>query len=268
MNPRRTAHWVEYALESWALGLFMMSACGFAVLLFHPASPMVRAVPDPLVRRGLMGLAMGGTAVLNAYAPWGRRSGAHANPAVTLTFFRLGRMPARDAAGYITAQFLGGILGMALAAMLLSRWIADPSVNYVMTLPGMRGELVAFAAEVVISFLLMLVILATADRRRLAPYTALFAGGLVALYITLENPLSGMSMNPARSLGSAALAVRWDHLWLYFVAPPVGMLLAVEVRRGLGATAGHACAKLHHDLQYRCLFCEHREARDRRPGTS
>ncbi|HEU5220217.1 MAG TPA: aquaporin [Gemmatimonadales bacterium] len=266
MVNRGSLNWTEYALESWALGLFMVSACGFAVLLFHPASPVPRALPDPLARRALMGLAMGATAVLNAYSPWGRRSGAHSNPAVTLAFLRLGRMRRRDAAGYIVAQCAGAVLGVALAARLLAPWIADPSVNYVVTMPGARGVAAAFAAELGISFLLMLVILSTAARERLAPLTGLFAGALVALYITVENPLSGMSMNPARSLGSAVLAVRWEHLWLYFLAPPLGMLLAVEARQRAGRGLERACAKLHHDLRYRCLFCEHRE--DRRAGTS
>lgn len=264
----RRFNWTEYLLESWALALFMVSACGFAVLLFHPGSPLVRAWPHPVARRALMGVAMGGTAILNAYSPWGRRSGAHANPAVTLTFLRLGRMRSRDAAGYIVAQFLGAILGVSAAALLFSGRIADPSVDYVVTLPGMGGTAVAFAAEVAISFLLMLVILSSAARARLAPFTGVLAGTMVAVYITLENPLSGMSMNPARSLGSALLAVRWDHLWIYFIAPPLGMLLAVDAQRWLGLKLDRVCAKLHHDPRYRCLFCEHREQGSRAPGTS
>jgi aquaporin Z len=254
------ANWLEYGLEAWALGLSMVSACGFGVLLFHPSSPVLAALPDPLARRLLMGAAMGLTAVLNAYSPWGRRSGAHANPAVTLAFLRLGRMPGRDAAGYVAAQFAGGLLGVLLAARPLRGWIADPSVDYVVTLPGPWGAGWAFAAELGISFLLMLVVLTVSAIPRAARFTGLAAGLLVAACITLETPVSGMSMNPARSLGSAIPAMRWDALWVYFVAPPLGMLLAAEARRRWSAGVAPGCAKYDHDPRYRCLFCEHRAA--------
>ena len=111
-------HWPEYLIEAALLGLFMMSACSFAILLDHPGSPAHQAVPDPLVRRLLGGLAMGSTAIVLIYSPWGRRSGAHFNPAATLTFLRLGRIAPRDAGWYVAAQFIGGLGGVLLAADL------------------------------------------------------------------------------------------------------------------------------------------------------
>ncbi|MBL8174663.1 MAG: aquaporin, partial [Bryobacterales bacterium] len=89
---------------------------------------------------------------------------------------------------------------------------------------------------------------------RLAGYTPFVAGGLVALYITVEAPISGMSMNPARSFGSAVAAGEWRALWIYFVAPPLGMLGAAEVyvrRNGLHRVF---CAKLAHPNEERCIF--------------
>ena len=257
LKAQRRPNWLEYGSEAWALGLFMLSACGFGVLLFHPASPVVVAMPGALPRRALMGLAMGVTLVANIYSPWGRRSGAQMNPAVTLTFYRLGRMPGRDLAGYVGAQFAGGLLGTLLAAVLLRRWIADPAVDYVATVPGRWGVPAAFAGELAISFLLMLVLLTVMARPRAARFTGLVAALLVAAYITLETPVSGMSMNPARTLGSAVPSMRWDGVWIYFTAPLLGMLLAAEVRHRLGRIGGHVCGKLHHDDRYRCLFCEH-----------
>ena len=94
-----------------------------------------------------MGLAMGSTAVAIIYSPWGQRSGAHMNPAVTLTFFRLGKVARPDFVGYITAQFTGAIVGIAAAAVALGGLVSDPSVNYVTTLPGPAGDAVAFVAE-------------------------------------------------------------------------------------------------------------------------
>ncbi|MGE0441276.1 MAG: MIP/aquaporin family protein [Gemmatimonadales bacterium] len=255
----RTGRWhpVEYLAEAWALGLFMVAACGFGVLLFHPASPVVALLPAAASRRILMGCAMGLTAALNIYSPWGRRSGAHMNPAVTLTFYRLGKVRPPDLAGYVLAQFAGGALGMAAGLALFGRAVADPSVNYVLTLPGRFGPWVAVVAEAGIAAWLLAVVLWLSSRPRWAPWTGVAAAVLVACYIAVEEPLSGMSMNPARSLGSAAAAGYWTHLWIYFVAPPIGMLATVAIRRRLGARAEH-CAKYHHDAAYRCIFCGHR----------
>ncbi len=259
-------HWPEYLAETLGLGLFMVSACVFGTLLGHPGSPAARAVPDGLARRLLMGLAMGLTAVALIYSPWGRRSGAHLNPAMTLTFWRLGKVAGPDAAWYALAQALGGVAGVVAAAVFIGPALADPSVDYVATVPGSAGIGPAFLAEVVITFVLMTVVLRVSNAARLAAYTGIFAGALVAAYITVESPLSGMSMNPARSLASALPAGAWDALWIYFVAPPIGMLLAAELyvrRQGLARVF---CAKLHHDLGSRCIFhCRFGEMRAERP---
>jgi aquaporin Z len=252
--PTWREHLVEYAAEAWALGLFMVSACGFGVLLFHPASPVVAALPEVLARQMLMGAAMGLTAIANIYSPWGRRSGAHMNPAVTLTFWRLGKVSTPDLAGYVAAQFAGGVLGTALAAAALTPWIADPSVNYVITTPG-RGVPAAFAAEVLISALLMLTVRTMSSHPRLERWTGLGAGLLVAVYIVVEAPISGMSMNPARTAGSAVLAGIWTSWWVYFLAPTAGMLLGAAVFGGVSSR--DACAKYRHDPAYRCVFCEY-----------
>ena len=125
----------------------MVSAAVFAAVLYHPSSPFSGAISNELVRRALMGLAMGSTAAAIIYSPWGQRSGAHMNPAVTLTFFRLGKVARPDFVGYITAQFIGAIVGIAAAAVALGGLVSDPSVNYVTTLPGPTGDAVAFVAE-------------------------------------------------------------------------------------------------------------------------
>ena len=114
--------------------------------------------------------------------------------------------------------------------------------------------MVAFLAEMVISFILMSVILTVSNTKRWGRWTGLFAGALVATYITIESPISGMSMNPARTFGSASVAQIWTSLWIYFTAPPLGMLLAAEVYRRLKAGRAVACAKLHHHNNQRCIF--------------
>jgi aquaporin Z len=247
------AHWPEYLMEAAELGLFMISACLVVALLEYPGSPAHQMIPDGTVRRVLIGLAMGLTAVGIVYSPFGKQSGAHFNPAFTLTFWRLGKVAPWDAAFYGMAHFIGAVAGVTLSALLLGRIIASPAVNYVATLPGASGLGAAFAAEVVISFGLMTVVLLVSNTPRLARYTGLFAGTIVATYISIEAPLSGMSMNPARSFGPALVGSIWTDLWVYFIAPPLGMLLAAEVYLRLQGTV--TCAKLHHQNAKRCIFC-------------
>jgi aquaporin Z len=246
-------HWPEYLMEAFGLGLFLASAGAFAVLLFHPESPVLSALPDPDARRVLMGLAMGLTAVVNIYSPWGRRSGAHLNPATTLTFWRLGKVTRSDAVWYAIAQFTGGTVGAALTAWALRDVFLDPPVSAVATVPGPLGVGVAFLAELVISFVLLSVVLRLGGVR----YTGLVVGAMVALYIAVEDPLSGMSMNPARTFASALVGGRWTALWIYFLAPPLGMLLAAEVYLWRSGRAG-GCAKLYHAADVRCIFCGYR----------
>jgi len=246
-------HWREYLIEVAALSTFMVSAATMTVMLEHPQSPLRGVIADPMSRRMLMGIAMGLTAASIIYSPWGRRSGAHMNPAVTLTFFRLGKIDRRDAMAYVGAQFVGGVLGISLAAFALAGWISDPAVNYVATAPGAFGQAAAFAGEASISFLMMLVVLTASNERRVAPFTGVIVAMLIATFITLEAPLSGMSMNPARSLGPDVVGDMWRGLWIYFVAPPLGMLVAAETFLRVRGRLAVRCAKLHHD-QGPCIF--------------
>jgi aquaporin Z len=253
-------HWREYLMEAAELGLFMLSACLFVALIEYPGSPVPQIIADPLLRRMLIGIAMGITAVLIVYSPLGQQSGAHFNPAVTLTFLRLGKIAPWDALFYILAQFAGAVLGMALAVALLgAALISSPAVNYVATLPGEAGISSAFIAEIIISFGLMLMVLIVSNITQLNRYTALFVGALVAFYITFEAPISGMSMNPARSFGSAVYGQIWTAMWIYFIAPPIGMLLAAEVYlqfkgTGFKDTSAVLCCKLHHENNKPCIF--------------
>jgi len=241
-------------MEAAQLGLFMVSAVLFTALIEHPASPLRAAIPAPFARRLLMGTAMGATAVALIYSPWGKRSGAHFNPAVTLTFLRLGKIEPPDAFFYMSFQFLGGLSGALLAGSLLGMVAGNPAVSYAATRPGPGGPAIAFVAEALISFVLMLVLLVVSNNGRLARLTGMFAVVLVAKYIAFEAPSSCMSMNPARTLASAVPARLFDGLWIYFVAPPLGMLLAAQTFVGLRGARAVACAKLHHRNAARCIF--------------
>lgn len=238
----------------------MVSAALFATALYHPSSWLAADISNEWLRRGAMGLAMGLTAAAIIYSPWGQRSGAHMNPAVTLTFFRLGAVTRQDFLGYVLAQFVGGIAGIAIVAVALGGLVSHPSIHYVVTTPGPAGEAVAFLAEAAMSFGLMLMILAMSNNPRLARFTGVCAGLIVWTYITIEAPISGMSINPARTFGSALLAGDFGGLWIYFTAPPLGMLLAAELYTRSGSAHRVMCAKLHHPHGGgACIFgCERR----------
>src|SRR5262250_1885620 len=139
MSEALRQHWPEYLIEAVGLGMFMISACVFTVLLMHPASPVTHVIVDPVWKRAVIGVAMGLTAIALIYSPWGKRSGAHFNPSVTIAFFRLDKIAPGDAFLYIVSQFAGAITGVLLCAACLRPWIADARVNYVVTAPGPKG---------------------------------------------------------------------------------------------------------------------------------
>lgn len=256
-------HWPEYLIEAWGLGMFMVSAGVFVTLLEFPGSPVQQVIANPDIRRALIGLAMGLTAIGIIYSPWGQQSGAHINPAVTLTFLRLRKVAPSDALFYIIAQFAGGTLGVLLVAILFGEMFARAPVSYVATVPGPTGISIAFVAEFLMSLGLMLTILFFMNTKRLARLTGLAAGVLVATYITLEAPLSGMSINPARTFASGAPGGIWNHAWIYYTAPILGMLAAVEVYRLLRRQATFRCAKLDHPDHKRCIHCGYDPRSDR-----
>jgi aquaporin Z len=250
-------HWPEYLIEAWALGTFMVAAGLTATLLGSPASPLARALPDPMLRNAVAGMTMGVTAIALIHSPWGKRSGAHMNPAVTLTFLRLGRVHHWDAMFFILAQVAGGTLGVLLVAAALGSAFTGAPVGYAATLPGPAGPGVAFLAEFGISCGLMLTILVLSASARLARFTGLAAGCLVATFISFEAPLSGMSMNPARSFASAAPAMLWRHFWIYLTAPVLGMLVGAQLFRAVRGARRAGCAKLLHAPEVRCIHCGH-----------
>jgi len=248
-------HWPEYLIEGALLGIFMISATLVTALVEHPNSPIHRTVPHRGLRRMLIGLAMGTTAIALIYSPWGQQSGAHFNPATTLAFLRLGKITAEDAMFYIIGQFVGGAAGVLMARALIGELIAHPSVNYVVTVPGTQGIAVAFIAEVAISCGMMFMVLWTSNTPHLARNTGVFAGILVFLYITFEAPYSGMSLNPARTVASALPSGNWTGAWIYFIAPVLGMLLAVEAYCTTFGLSRVRCAKLNHPTDRHCIFC-------------
>jgi Major intrinsic protein len=139
-------HWPEYLMEAGEMSLYLFCTCSFATLLQHPASPVRHFVISGIVRRALMGLAIGATVMALIMSPWGKQSGGHINPAMTFAFYRLGKTRLWDALFYGVAQFSGATSGVALATLLLRGALGDGTVRYAVTAPGVYGATVAFAA--------------------------------------------------------------------------------------------------------------------------
>ena len=226
-------NWKIYLIEAWALGMFMVSTCLFTILIEHPDFGVREAINSPFQRRMLTGVLMAITAILLIYSPWGKKSGAHMNPAFTLANWQMDRMSSWDAVYYILAQFIGGFLGVWIFQLLVPDYIASPVVSYAVTIPGnvQPAELIALLLEFFISFLLLLVVLLLSNYPRLSKYTGYVVGLLLFLYISLEAPYSGMSINPARTVASSLPSGIWTGTWLYFVGPVSGMISAGFVFR-------------------------------------
>jgi aquaporin Z len=246
----RAPHARLYLIEAFSTALLVGLAGVYTISVQSPGSPLHAWIADPFARRAAIGAAMGATVVAIAYSPWGRRSGAHLNPAVTFTFFRLGRVAPRDLAGYIIAQLLGALAGVAALSLIAREALAEPNVRWYVTVPGMLGVAAAFIGELATTTLLMSAILLTMRSLRLRAATPIVAGAIVALAIAFESPLSGTGLNPARSLATAAFSGIWDGLWIYFTAPIAGMLLAAYLFRDISIP----CAKLVHDRGRICQF--------------
>jgi aquaporin Z len=217
--------WPAYLTEAAGLIVFMLGAGLFTTAFMHPGSPLHAAAGSPLARRAAIGACMALVTVAIIYGA--KRSGAHINPAVTLALLIRKRISRADAVWYVIFQFAGALLAPYLVLALIGDAFRHPEVKLATSAPGPAGPAAAFAAEFAITFVLMLAVLVCLDSRRLREWLGVIVAVLIGVYITVESPLSGMSMNPARSFGSAVAAAHWDGLWIYFVAPPLAAVAAV-----------------------------------------
>lgn len=168
---------------------------------------------------GVVGVALvfGLVIMVMVYAT-GHLSGAHINPAVTVAFTLTRHFPAREAVAYVAAQLIGATLG---ALLLLAVWTGAPA-DLGATVPSV-GAGSALVYELVLTALLMFVIMAVAtDTRAVGPAAAIAIGGTIGLDALFGGPVTGASMNPARSIGPALVAGQWDDFWVYLAGPLLG----------------------------------------------
>jgi aquaporin Z len=224
-------HWQTYLMELFGLAGFVLAAGLLTIFLEHPDLPVMKSSlkDHPLLRRIPLGIILG-IYIAVVVLLFGKKSGAHINPSVTWTFYRLGKISFTNALFYTIAQFAGAIGAAQLLKYASGDLFSHPLINYGVTEPKPPYEsITAFIAEFIISAILMLVVLMASSSKRLEKYVALMSGVLIAVYLIIEIPFSGMSLNPARSFAGAFAANKWEHLWIYFVAPTLAMLAAGEV---------------------------------------
>ncbi len=220
-------------MEAAGLAGFVLGAGCLTVFLEHPDFRAMQSrfggEENAIWRRVPLGLIMGAYIAAIIYL-FGEKSGAHINPATTWAFFRLGKISFTDSFFYTLAQFAGAVAAALFLRFVLGDWFAHPLINFGVTKPmSQHDSMSAFVAEFIISFVLMFVVLIVISSKRLEKYAAPVSGVLIALYLIFELPFSGMSLNPARSFAASLAANKWEHLWIYFVAPPVAMLVAAEI---------------------------------------
>ena len=224
-------HWRHYLAEAAGLAFFMLGASVITTQLRFKDAWLHGIITDPLAQLATLGLLMSFVVAAIVYTPWGNKSGAHINPAVTIAMWRLGKIDAHDALFYIFSQFAGAVAAVQVAGLILGRGYGKDGTNYVVTQPGAAGAMAAFVAEWIISFVLMMVLMWALNSKKRESYAGLMIAVLIGFYLVVEEPYSGMSLNPARSFASAFAAREWQDLWIYFVAPISAMLAAAEIFR-------------------------------------
>lgn len=219
-------------LAAEAIGSFALVFAGTGAIVINASSGGAITHVGVALTFGLIVTAM-------IYA-LGDVSGAHLNPAVTIGFWAARRFPLREVGPYIVAQCVG-----ALAASLVMRLMFPASLSLGATLPS-GPALQSFVLEVLLTALLMFVILSVSQGpKELGVMAGIAIGAVVALEAMFAGPISGASMNPARSLAPAVVSGQMRFLWIYLLAPTIGALLAVPACRTVRdgeCCRGGACA--------------------------
>lgn len=198
-----------------AIGAFALVTAGCGAIVTNATHPGSLGVVGISLVFGLVIMVM-------IYAG-GHLSGAHYNPSVTIAFTLARHFPLRDALAYIAAQLAGA---SAAALLLLAAWPSRPA-HLGATLPSVSGG-TALAYEVVLTAFLMFVITAVAtDTRAVGAAAAIAIGGTVGLDALFGGPITGASMNPARSFGPALASGAWSSFWVYVVGPLIGAAIGV-----------------------------------------
>ncbi|MGA7171990.1 MAG: aquaporin [Candidatus Dormiibacterota bacterium] len=247
--PRNGWHWSEWSAEGIGTAILVLGGLSAVCLDFGTGSPMLHLVPSTSARLLITGLLFAGTGSLVAISPLGRLSGAHLNPAVTLAFWTSGHVSRSDLLGYLSSQFVGALLGVAILRLVWSRAAVGLQDGRTSPHPGVL-PVAAVGIEALLTAVLILAIFSFTSSARTARWTPLALWIVIALLVWRGAPYTGCSMNPARSLAPAVISSDFSSLWIYLVGPPLGALAAawLFVKAPLGLRP--VTAKLYHDVAY------------------
>jgi aquaporin Z len=239
-------HLIEWACEFFGTALLLIGGLSAVCLDFGPGSPFKSLSHSDLLL--LTGLLFAGSGSLIALSPFGRRSGAHLNPVVTLGFWSQHKVHPHDVAGYIGAQVLGAIAGAEVVRLLWGH--RARAVHLGTTMPGHGlGDLQVVLVEAGMTAALLLAILLMTSGVRTARWTPLVLWFLIAALVWQGASYTGTSLNPARSFGPALLAHELSNYWIYIAGPLLGGAIAVGVF-ALFKDLHVVTAKLFHDPRY------------------
>jgi aquaporin Z len=234
--------WRLFTSELVGTALLVLGGVSVIILMFGDGSPLIRLLPNELLRTILTPFLFGSIGSAIAVSWVGKESGAHINPAVTMAFWLLRRLDLRAAVGYLVAQLLGACVG---SLPLLAWGSMGRSVAFGATIPGEGySTAVVLTGEIVTTFGLVATLCVFLGFRTLRRFTPFVIPFLYAVMVPLEAAISGTSTNPARTFGPALISGRWDGWWIYWVGPMIGMAIAIMV---CSSFAGRIeVAKLYH----------------------
>lgn len=230
----------------------MLGGLSAVCLVFGDGSFLAEALPSDSVRYVVVGALFAACVSLVAVSPLGRLSGAHLNPAVTLSFRVLGRVSGHDVGGYLFAQLAGALAGTALVSLLWGS-TAD-SVGGGATTVGKTGTGLAISLEVAMTAVLIGVILLFVSDARLTRWTPLAIWPVITALVWIGSPYTGTSLNPTRSVAPALVFAQVADLWVYVLAPVVGAVVVGLLWRRRDRAAQPKTAKLFHDPGYACCL--------------
>lgn len=229
MNDKNNARYLKYRTKFFisefiGTGLLLLVGLSIVIFMFSSGSPMATLIPNVKVRQIITGFLFGSVGASIALSNIGKVSGAHINPAVTMVFWLFRKLEGRLAITYILAQVTGAIVG---CLPLLIWGQLGQSINFGGTAPGnsyTAGQ--AFLGEVITTFIMVTLLILFIGFRRIRQFTPYMFPVLYAIMVPLEADISGISTNPARSIGPAVISAQWDGWWIYWVGPLAGALLA------------------------------------------